>query len=67
MGTTPDMSPEDLPRYTELILPVLAAVESLGGSGKAREVREEVLSTLPGADDMVAVIRAIEQRTDHAQ
>lgn len=55
MESTTEMTPEGLPRYTELILPVLKAVETLGGSGKAREVREEVLATLPGADDMIAV------------
>lgn len=56
MGNAIETTPEDLPRYSELILPVLQAVETLGGSGKAREVREEVLATLPGADDMVAVM-----------
>ncbi|MDN5821503.1 MAG: restriction endonuclease [Brachybacterium sp.] len=56
MKSTTEKTPKDLPRYTELILPVLKAVETLGGSGKAREVREEVLATLPGSDDMVAVM-----------
>lgn len=56
MGAIADMTPEGLPRYTELIMPVLTAVQTLGGSGKAREVREEVLATLPGSDDMVAVM-----------
>lgn len=56
MKSAPERTPEDLPRYSELILPVLQAVETLGGSGKAREIREEVLATLPGADEMVAVM-----------
>ncbi|MGQ0468066.1 MAG: restriction endonuclease [Sporichthyaceae bacterium] len=49
------MGPEDLPAYSDLILPVLRAVDSLGGSATAGEIVEQVLSALDPSDEALAV------------
>ncbi len=49
------MTPEDLPAYSDLILPTVRAVTALGGSATAREVTSQVVSDLAFTDDMLAV------------
>jgi restriction system protein len=44
---------EDLPRYRELILPTLRAVEALGGSAKAREISDQIIDDLGFDDEML--------------
>lgn len=51
------MDATDLPRYTDFILPSIRAVEALGGSAKAKEIREHVLEGLGNADEMLSVTR----------
>lgn len=51
------MDSSELPRYTAFILPALRAVEALGGSAKAGEIREHVLEGVYDADRLVAVTR----------
>lgn len=47
--------PEDLPAYSDLILPTVQAVSSLGGSAKASEITGQVLTDLDPSDEMLAV------------
>lgn len=49
------MTPEDIPAYSELILPTVRAVAALGRSAKAREITSQVLEDLPGSEEMLAV------------
>jgi hypothetical protein len=49
------MQPEDLPAYSDLILPVIKAVEKLGGSAQAAEIVEQVLSDLDPSDEVLAL------------
>lgn len=49
------MTPEDLPAYSDLILPTVRAVTALGGSATAREVTSQVVGDLAFTDDMLAV------------
>lgn len=49
------MTPEDLPAYSDLILPTVQAVSSLGGSAKASEITGQVLTDLDPTDEMLAV------------
>lgn len=49
------MTPEDLPSYSDLILPTVKAVAGLGGSAKAREITGQVLTDLGATDAMLAV------------
>lgn len=49
------MTPEDLPTYSDLILPTVRAVITLGGSATAREVTSQVVSDLAFTDEMLAV------------
>jgi restriction system protein len=51
------MTPEDLPSYSDLILPAVSAVNTLGGSAKAREITGQVLSDLGATDEMLAVMQ----------
>jgi restriction system protein len=44
---------EDLPRYRELLLPTLRAVEALGGSAKAREISDQIIDDLGFDDEML--------------
>lgn len=48
---------EDLPSYSDLILPTVKAVAELGGSAKAREVTGQVLTDLGATDEMLAVMQ----------
>lgn len=52
------LTAEDLPRYTELLLPTLRAVEGLGGSGSSREITSAVLDVLNPTDEALAVTYA---------
>ncbi|GGM84229.1 hypothetical protein GCM10009721_06200 [Terrabacter tumescens] len=49
------MTSEQLPAYSDLILPTVRAVIALGGSATAREVTSQVLSDLAPTEDMLAV------------
>ncbi len=51
------MTPEDLPAYSDLILPAVKAVNALGGSAKAREITGQVLTDLGATDEMLAVMQ----------
>ncbi len=44
-----------MPTYHELMLPTLRAVEALGGSGSAKEIREQVVADLEPADALLEV------------
>lgn len=46
---------EELPAYSDLILPTVRAVATLGGSATAREVTSQVVTDLAPSDDMLAV------------
>ncbi|MGB7962681.1 MAG: restriction endonuclease [Propionicimonas sp.] len=47
------MKPEELPAYSDLILPTIEAVAALGRSAKAREITSRVLADLAPTDDML--------------
>lgn len=49
------VTPADLPPYKDLLLPVLRAVEDLGGTAHAREISEWLVEHLRLADDAVAL------------
>jgi restriction system protein len=49
------VTPEQLPAYSDLILPTVRAVSALGGSAKAREITGQVLADLPDSDVMLTV------------
>lgn len=53
--TSADIS--DVPAYSEFILPVIRAVAELGGSAKAREIRDHVLEQIPNAEALLLVTR----------
>ncbi|TNL96887.1 Mrr restriction system protein [Corynebacterium tapiri] len=44
-----------MPTHQQLVLPILRAVDSLGGSAKTQEIVEEVLEHLPNADALLQV------------
>lgn len=46
---------DDLPRYTELMLPVLSSVETLGGSATGREIVDAVIAETGLPDEAVAL------------
>jgi restriction system protein len=48
---------DDLPAYSDLILPAVKAVAELGGSAKSREIKAQVLSDLGATDEMLAVMQ----------
>ncbi len=47
--------PEDLPAYSDLILPTVRAVLALGGSATAREVTSRMVEDLAPSDEALAV------------
>lgn len=51
------MDAADLPKYTAFILPAIRAVHDLGGSAKAKELREHVLEGIDNAEDLLTVTR----------
>ncbi len=51
------MDTSDLPKYVDLVVPALRAVEALGGSAKASEIRDHIIENLDDADRMLAVTR----------
>jgi restriction system protein len=51
------VTPEELPAYSDLILPTVRAVSALGGSAKAREITGQVLTDLGATDEMLAVMQ----------
>jgi restriction endonuclease Mrr len=54
-GGTGGIRVDDLPRYTELMLPTLRAVDALGGSGSAREITAKVLEVVAPTDEQLAL------------
>jgi restriction system protein len=46
---------EQLPRYTDLMLPTLRAVDALGGSGSGREITAKVLDAIAPSDAALAL------------
>lgn len=52
------MEIEDLPAYSDLILPTVRAVMTLGGSATAREITSQVVADLAPTDDMLSVAYA---------
>jgi restriction system protein len=53
-----------LPKYHELILPTLRAVEALGGSGSITEIEEMVLSNEGYSDEQLAILHNNGPRTE---
>jgi len=51
------VTPEELPAYSDLILPTVQAVATLGGSAKAREITGQLLTDLAPNDEMLAVMQ----------
>nr|CAA9313333.1 MAG: Mrr restriction system protein [uncultured Nocardioidaceae bacterium] len=49
------MTPEELPAYSDLILPTVRAVTTLGGSATAREITSQVVTDLAPSDEMLVV------------
>jgi restriction system protein len=49
------VTPENLPRYSDFILPIIKAVGALGGSAQASEVVDRVLADFNPTDEMMAV------------
>lgn len=49
------VTPDELPKYVDLILPTLRAVVKLGGSAATREVSRQVIEDENLTDDMLAV------------
>jgi len=47
---------EDLPKYWELMYPILVAVGSLGGSGKRNEIEDHVVDDLGVTDEMLELV-----------
>ena len=45
----------ELPKYGELMLPALRAVEALGGSGSGREITAGILDRLAPSDELLAI------------
>ena len=48
-------SKEDLPTDKELMLPVLQAVDRLGGSATSRQIRDAVIEVLAPSEDLLAI------------
>lgn len=46
---------DDLPTSEDLILPILRAIEELGGSGRTREVRDAVVDNLNPSQELLAL------------
>lgn len=51
------MGPEDLPTYSDLILPVLRAADFLGGSAKSGRSSSGCFLISPPSDEELAVTR----------
>jgi restriction system protein len=45
----------DIPRYSDLVLPAIRAVATLGGSAKASEIVDYVVGHWPASDELVAI------------
>ena len=50
------MTPEDLPRYDDLLWPTLLATGALGGSGTISEIDDRLFVDLGLAEDALAVV-----------
>jgi restriction system protein len=49
------LSRSDLPTYDQLIYPTIRAVDTLGGSARAREITAQVFADIGAADEQIAV------------
>lgn len=49
------VTPDNIPAYSELILPTVRAVAALGRSAKAREITSQVLKDLAASEEVLAV------------
>ena len=45
------MTPDDVPRYTSLMYPVVQALDALGGSASGREITYQVIEAEGFTDD----------------
>lgn len=52
-SATPSFSELGMPTHQELVIPVLRALDELGGSGKAREITECVTDNYPDAEHLL--------------
>jgi restriction system protein len=50
------MTPNDLPRFEDLLLPTLRAVEALGGSGTISEIDDQVFADVGLPDEALEVV-----------
>lgn len=48
-------SEQGMPTHQELVLPVLRAVQNLGGTARGREVVDEVIDKLPNSDELISI------------
>lgn len=48
-------TPDDLPRYQDLMLPVLRAIDQLGGSATSREITDAVIGVVGLPDEAVSL------------
>src|SRR5262245_43653789 len=53
--SVPRVAPSDLPPYKHFLLPVLHAVQALGGTAHAKEITAWIVDNLGFDDDAVAV------------
>src|SRR5215218_8854155 len=53
--SVPRVKPSDLPPYKDFLLPVLHAVQDLGGPAHAQQITAWIVENLPFDDDAVAV------------
>lgn len=57
-------SKEDLPTKKELLLPVLQAVDRLGGSATSRQVTDDVIEALAPSEDLLAITYPTRERKE---
>lgn len=50
------LKPEDLPRYDELLMPTLAAIDALGGSGTISEIDDRIFADLGLPEEALSVV-----------
>jgi restriction system protein len=55
IANVPGVKPSDLPPYKDFLLPVLLAVQALGGTAHAKEITAWIVEELAFNDDAVAV------------
>lgn len=55
LGVETETSGNNLPTYSDLILPTIRAVSALGGSAKAREITARLIEDLSASEDDLAI------------